>query len=39
LANETVGKAVIDLSEKRTDTQNIWQIITAQDESASEPIE
>ena len=38
LANEKIGKAVIDLSVKATGDQNIWQILTALDPSAAEPV-
>mmetsp|Transcript_17697 Transcript_17697/g.29929 ORF Transcript_17697/g.29929 Transcript_17697/m.29929 type:complete len:243 (+) Transcript_17697:295-1023(+) len=39
LASETIGKKTIDFSQKRINNQNIWQILTAKDPAAAEPIE
>ena len=39
LASETIGKKTIDFSQKRINNQNVWQILTAQDPAAAEPVE
>lgn len=33
-----MGKSVIDLNMKRVGDQNVWQILTAQDPAAAEPV-
>ena len=39
LAKEGIGKATIDLHQKKAGEDNTWQIITASDPKAAEPIE
>lgn len=38
LSNERVGKTVIDINQKGCGEKNIWQILTAHDPSAAEPV-
>lgn len=38
MENESVGKKVIDLTEKRIGEQNVWMVMTADDPAAAEPV-